>query len=136
LSRALCCIRVMSALAAVAILAAGCAAANNATSNLDERPYQTSYGISSAGTTTNLYSELFGSQKSATAPATVAAAAEPAHPASASQPTRPATAATAGRAAKPAPAQAASRQVQPAPAPVEVAQPAAAPQASKPPNGQ
>ena len=63
LSRSWSCIRATTALAAVAIVVAGCAAANNATSSQGEQPYKTAYGLSSEGTTTDLYSELFGSSR-------------------------------------------------------------------------
>src|SRR6202049_5344705 len=59
-------IRHTVALAAVAILLAGCAdsrlAANNA-ANQSEQPYSAGYGLSSAGTTTDLYTEFFGSSR-------------------------------------------------------------------------
>jgi hypothetical protein len=134
LSRSLSCIRATTALAAVAIIVAGCAAANNATSsqgaNQGEQPYKTGYGLSSDGPTTDLYTELFGS-KPAAAPATAIAVAQPAQPVTAStatQPVQPATASAATHQNKPAMASAATRQVQqPAPAPIEVAQQPATP---------
>ena len=122
--------RAAIALAAVAIIVSGCAGANNATSSQGEQPYKTAYGLSSEGTTTDLYTELFGPRKTETAPATVAAAPPPAQPVAAAttpQPAQPATAVT--RQSQPASATAAPRQVQPAPAPVQVAQQPAAPQA-------
>lgn len=68
-------------LGSVAIVAAGCAAANNATSNQasgqTERPYKTMYGITSEGTTTDLYSELFGSSQPQPAPTATVAATQP-----------------------------------------------------------
>jgi hypothetical protein len=128
LSRLLSCIRATIALAAIATVVAGCAVANNTASSQGEQPYQTGYGLSSAGTTTDLYTELFGARKPAAAPATTAAAAEPIQPAPAPQPAQPTTTA-AGRPAKPSTVSAAPRQVQPAPAPVEVAQEPATPQA-------
>ena len=122
------CIRAMTALAAVAIIAGGCAAATNASSQ-GEQPYPTGYGISSAGMTTDLYTELFGSSKTAAAPTTTTAATQqPVTAPTATQPTQPATA-TATRKGQPAIASATTRQVQPAPASTEVAQQPAAPQA-------
>jgi hypothetical protein len=80
---ALPCIRVAIALTAIAVVAAGCAAANNATSSQasaqGEQPYKTMYGITSEGTTTDLYTEVFGPRK-APAPATNVAAAQPVQP--------------------------------------------------------
>jgi hypothetical protein len=77
---ALPCIRVAIALTAIAVVASGCAAANNATSSQasaqGEQPYKTMYGISSEGTTTDLYTEMFGPRQ-APAPATNVAAAQP-----------------------------------------------------------
>ena len=128
LSRSFSCIRAGTALAAVAIVVGGCAVANNATSSQGEQAYQTGYGFSSAGTTTDLYTELFGPRKPAAAPATATAAAEPVQPVPASAPPQPATTATATRQTRPATASTAPRQVQPAPAPVEVARQPAAPQ--------
>ena len=58
------------AFAAVAVVAAGCAATNNTTSSQGEQPYKTGYGLASDGPTTNLYTELFGSSKTATSPST------------------------------------------------------------------
>jgi hypothetical protein len=81
LNRALPCIRVAIALTAIAVAACGCAAANNATSSQasaqGEQPYKTMYGITSEGTTTDLYTEVFGPRQSP-APATNVAAAQPA----------------------------------------------------------
>jgi hypothetical protein len=91
----------MTALSAVAIVIAGCAGANNATTSQGEQPYRTAYGLST-GHTTSLYDELFGSSKSVAA----TAAAEPVQPTSA-----------------------ALRQVQLAPAPGQVAQQPATPAA-------
>jgi hypothetical protein len=62
--------RTATALAAVAVVTAGCAATNNATSSQGEQPYKTGYGLTSDGPTTNLYTELFGSGKTATSPST------------------------------------------------------------------
>ena len=109
------------ALAAVAIAVGGCAAANNVASSQSEQPYQTGYGLSSEGTTTDLYTELFGSRKTATATA-------------AAQPVQPATGPASKRQNQPATTAAATRQVQPAPAPTEVAQQAATPQAPEEPD--
>jgi hypothetical protein len=69
----------VTALAAVAMAVAGCAAANNATSSQaqGEQPYKTMYGMSSDGPTTDLYTELFGPRQPAPAPATNVAAAQP-----------------------------------------------------------
>jgi hypothetical protein len=132
LSRALSCIRVTIALAAVAVIAAGCAGANNATSaqasNQGEQPYKTMYGITSEGTTTDLYTEWFGPSQPAPS-ATTVATAQPGQPVT-SQPIAPAQ----QNAAAPSPARrgqatAASRTPQPAlqPAPVQVAQQPAPP---------
>lgn len=143
LSRSLSCIRVTTALAAVAIILGGCAAANNATSSQAagqaEQPYKTAFGISSDGPTTDLYTELFGPRRRddqtgpATAttqqvqPAPTVAATQPVQPVAApASSTRPATATASTRQAKPA--MASTQQAQPAPAPVEVAQQAAPPQ--------
>jgi hypothetical protein len=134
----------MTALAAVATILGGCAAANNATSSQAadqaEQPYKTAYGISSDGPTTDLYSELFGPRRrddqTVAAPTTAAtqqvqpaptvAATQPVQPAAApASSTRPGTATASTRQAKPAIAS--TRQAQPAPAPVEVAQQAAPP---------
>jgi hypothetical protein len=80
-NRALPCIRVAIALTALAVVASGCAAANNATSSQastqGEQPYKTMYGISSEGTSTDLYTEMFGPRQGP-APATNVAAAQPA----------------------------------------------------------
>jgi hypothetical protein len=79
LNQALSCIRTVTALAAVAMAVAGCAAANNATSSQaqGEQPYKTMYGMSSDGPTTDLYTELFGPRQAAPAPATNVASAQP-----------------------------------------------------------
>jgi hypothetical protein len=124
LSRILPCARVATALTAVAIAVAGCATANNGASNQGEQPYPTGYGLSSAGTTTSLYTELFGPSKAATPPAAATAAAEPAQ-----STTPPATALAVTLQSRPATASSAARQAQPAAAPVEVAQQPAAAQA-------
>jgi hypothetical protein len=147
------CIRNTIVLAAAAAVIAGCAdsrlAANNAASSQGEQPYKTAYGISSEGTTTDLYTELFGSsrrddknaaQPAATAsattqpvpPATAAAATQPVPPTTAPAATRqaqPAAATAASKRGQPAVAAAAPRQIQPLPAATEVAQQPAAPQA-------
>jgi hypothetical protein len=148
------CIRVATTLAAVAVIAAGCAAANNATSSQasaqGEQPYKTAYGISSEGTTTDLYTELFGSRQSTSAPATVAAAqpdqsvvTQPIAPIqqslTAANPTRPAQATTATQPYRSNQTQtsSASRAPQPPsvqPAPVQVAQQPAAPAAPEEPD--
>jgi hypothetical protein len=77
---ALPCIRVAIALTAIAVAACGCAGGNNPASSQasaqGEQPYKTMYGITSEGTTTDLYTEMFGSNK-APAPATNVAAAQP-----------------------------------------------------------
>jgi len=75
----------VTALAAAAIVVGGCAAANNATSNQGEPAHQAGYGLSSSGTTTSLYEEIFGSRQPAAAPAaaTATAAAVPPPPAQA-----------------------------------------------------
>ena len=108
------CIRTATALAAVAIVVGGCAAANNATSaqasSQGEQPYRTMYGISSEGTTTDLYTEIFGSRQPPPAPATNVASAQPGQPVAA-QPITPIQQSAA--AARPGQATAAtSRQVQ------------------------
>ena len=147
MDRSLSCIRATTALAAVAIVVAGCAAANNTSSGQGEQPYKTGYGFSSDGPTTDLYTELFGSSrrddKNAAQPATAVVATQPVQPVTAStatqpvqpvaasattRPVRPTTATAATRQAKPAVASASTQQAQPAPAPVEVAQQAAPPQ--------
>jgi hypothetical protein len=80
LNRALPCIRVAIALTAIAVAACGCAGGNNATSSQasaqGEQPYKTMYGITSEGTTTDLYTEMFGPRQ-APAPATNVATAQP-----------------------------------------------------------
>jgi hypothetical protein len=80
LNRVLPCIRVAIALTAIAVVACGCAGGNNAASSQasaqGEQPYKTMYGITSEGTTTDLYTEVFGPRQSP-APATNVAAAQP-----------------------------------------------------------
>jgi len=144
LNRALPCIRAAVALATVAIVAGGCAAANNATSSQasaqGEQPYKTAYGLSSAGTTTDLYTEIFG--PSQPAPATTVASAQPTQPVTA-QPITPAQQpTTASGAARPGqtatvpnrqyPNQTAANRAPPPasvqPAPTQVAQQPAPPQ--------
>jgi hypothetical protein len=154
LSRLLSCSQATTALAAVAIVVAGCAGANNSTSSQGEPAYKTMYGITSEGTTTDLYTEFFGPRKPAAAPETATAAAQPVTPPTAAQPVTSLTAGQQGTMATAAtpPAQAAttstakgqikpavagtSRQVQPTPvpAPVAVAQQAPAPQAQPEPD--
>jgi hypothetical protein len=130
-------IRHTVALAAVAILVAGCAdsrlAANNA-ANQSEQPYSAGYGLSSAGTTTDLYTEFFGSSRrddknAAQAAATASAPPPQVQPVTAPQPLQPATQQSAAtKRGQPATASAPTRLVQPAPAATEVAQQPAAPQ--------
>jgi hypothetical protein len=154
LSRTLSCIRAATVLSAVAMVVGGCAGAgNNTASTQSEQPYKTMYGISSEGTTTDLYTELFGPRKPVTPPETATAAvqpvqqpttASPANPAvqppppvAATQPAQVSTSATT-RQSKSATTSTAGRQVQPAPAPapapVAVAQQAPAPQAEPEPD--
>jgi hypothetical protein len=147
LSRLLSCSHATIALATVAIVVAGCAGANNNTtaSQGEQQPYKTMYGITSEGTTTDLYTEFFGPRKPAAAPETATATAQPVTAPTASQqgataPIPPAQAATTSAAkgqTKPA-AAGTSRQVQPAPvpapAPVAVAQQPPAPQAQPEPD--
>jgi hypothetical protein len=121
LSRALSCIRAATALAAIAVAAAGCAAANNATSSQassqGEQPYKTMYGITSEGTTTDLYTEFFGSRQPPPAPTTAVATAQPVD----AQPVPPASQnATAPGSARSGRTTAASRTPQPAPQPAPV----------------
>jgi hypothetical protein len=132
-------IRVTIVLAAVAAAVVGCAdsrmAANNA-ANQSEQPYSAGYGLSSAGTTTDLYTEFFGSSrrddKNAAQPAATASATtpqvQPVTATGATQPAQPATASST-RKGQPATASATTRQVQPAAASTEVVQQPAAPQA-------
>ncbi len=136
------CIRVAIALCAIAVAAGGCAGGNNAASSQapaqGEQPYKTMYGISSEGTTTDLYTEFFGSNK-ASAPTTNVAAAQPAQAvttqsvtsqpiapvqqgATATQPNRPNqvrtnTAYRTPPVAQPAPVQVAQQPAPPAPPP-------------------
>jgi hypothetical protein len=90
LNRALSCIRTATALAAVAIAVAGCAAANNATqaSSQGEQPYRTMYGMTSEGPSTDLYTEIFGPRQPPPGPATSVASAQPVQPVTA-QPVTP-----------------------------------------------
>jgi len=146
LNRALPHIRIVIALAAVAIAVAGCASANNATSaqasGQGEQPYKTMYGITSEGTTTDLYTEIFGPRQPPPAPATNVATAQPVQPVTA-QPitpvqqnttaTRPGQTATATNRGQ---TTAASRAPQPAygqPAPVQPVQVAQQPAPPPPP---
>jgi hypothetical protein len=140
LSRALSWTRAAFALAAIAVIAAGCAAANNATSaqasSQGEQPYKTMYGITSEGTTTDLYTELFGPSQPAPAPATAVASAQPVQPVT-SQPIAPAQQTAVAPSPPPQSGRttAASRTPQPAPqpAPVQVAQQPAPPPPAPPP---
>jgi hypothetical protein len=144
LSRALSWTRAAFALAAIAVIAAGCAAANNATSaqasSQGEQPYKTMYGITSEGTTTDLYTELFGPSQPAPAPATAVASAQPVQPVT-SQPIAPAQQNAAAPSVatpsqtRPGRTTTASRTPQPAPqpAPVQVAQQPAPPPPAPPP---
>jgi hypothetical protein len=110
-------------------------AANNA-ANQSEQPYSAGYGLSSAGTTTDLYTEFFGSSrrddKNAAQPAATASATtpqvQPVTATGATQPAQPATASST-RKGQPATASATTRQVQPAAASTDLAQQPAAPQA-------
>jgi hypothetical protein len=136
LNHASSCIRVAIALTAIAVVAAGCAAANNATSSQvsqqGEQPYKTMYGLSSEGTTTDLYTEFFGSSEPPPASATAVASAQPTAAQPAAPVQQPVTASGAAR-NRPGQAQtAANRTTQPAsiqPAPVQVAQQPAPPAA-------
>jgi hypothetical protein len=106
-------------------------ASAQASSNQGEQSYKTSYGFTSDGPTTDLYTELFGSSRRDAAP--TPAAPQPVEPVVASttiQPVQPATTPAAKQKAQRATASAANRQVQPAPAPVtaQAVQPPAAPQ--------
>ncbi len=123
--------RATIALAAVAIVVAGCAdsrmASNNAAADQGEQPYKTGYGFTSDGPTTDLYTELFGSRKTEAAPATATAATQqvqvqPVTASTSPQPAQPGTASASTRQGQPKTATAATRQVQPAPAATEVAQ--------------
>jgi hypothetical protein len=147
LNCALPCIRIAVALAAVAVVASGCAAANNTASSQasgqGEQPYKTAYGLSSAGTTTDLYTEIFGPSQPPPAPATNVASAQPVQPLTA-QPISPAqqgtTAARPGQTATATNRQnqstAANRAPQPAygqPAPIQPVQVAQQPAPPQPP---
>jgi outer membrane biosynthesis protein TonB len=139
LNRALSCIQAVVALAAVAVIASGCAAANNATSaqasGQGERPYKTMYGMTSEGPTTDLYTELFGPKQPSPAATTAVAVAQPVEPATSqvavAQPVTPVQqTATAPNRTHPGPTTTASRTPQPVapqPAPVQVAQQPAPP---------
>lgn len=154
MAHALPCIRIAIALAAVAIVAGGCAAANNATSaqasGQGEQPYKTSYGMSSDGPTTDLYTELFGSRQPQPAAATTVAAAQPVQSVTsqpiaplqpsttAASPARPAQAATTAPLNRPSQAQTtvASRTPQPVagqPPPVQATPAQVAQQPAPPP---
>jgi hypothetical protein len=100
-----------------------------------EQPYKTAYGLSSAGTTTDLYTEIFGPRQPPPAPATTVAAAQPAQPVAA-QPVTPAQQSTTNSGTV-RPGQAANRAAPPAsvqPAPVQVAQQPAPPPAPQEPD--
>jgi hypothetical protein len=123
----------MTALAAVALVVGGCAdsrmAANNTATSQAEPPHATVYGISSEGTTTDLYTEIFGKRddKNTAPPATAATGqVQPVTAVAATQPVQPSTAPAGTRQAKPATA--ANRQVQPAPVATQVAQQPVPPQ--------
>jgi hypothetical protein len=116
------CIRVMAVLAAAAIMVAGCADSRMAASNTAQAApptgYKTGYGLSSDGPTTDLYTELFRSNKrddksgpanDTSAPTTVAGTVQPNQPV--------------------APVSNVVQQVQPAPAAGVTRQEAAAPEA-------
>jgi hypothetical protein len=139
LNRSFCCIHVMAALAAINV--AGCAdsrlAANNAAANTSNgtaqaQPstpaYQTGYGTSSGGFTTDLYTELFGSNKrdDKTAPSNEKSASATVPSAGVSG-TAPSAAAVSG----PVPPNTV-QQAQPAPTPTGVRQEASAAETSHP----
>ena len=136
------CIRIALALGSVAIVAAGCAAANNATSSQasaqTEQPYKTMYGMTSEGTTTDLYTELFGSSQPQPAPTTAVAATQPVQPVTAQpvspvQPNATAATATAPNRRQTAAASRAQQAAPVQPPPVQVAQqPASPPPAQEP----
>jgi len=125
-------IRIAAAIVVVAIAASGCTAANNATSSQasgqGEQSYKTMYGISSEGTTTDLYTELFGTRQPPPAPQTAVATSQPAQPVTAQPITPPQQAPTptrTARAGQPATATAAKgtpQPISPQPPPVQVAQ--------------
>jgi hypothetical protein len=129
-------IRVTVMLAAVAISIAGCAESRtgNGAQASGETPYHTSYGMTSDGPTTDVYTEIFGGRETANAaptalpppqqqqaqPVTAATPIQQAQPATGSPTNRQRTAASSAK----------NRQAQPAPAPVpaQVAQQPAPPQ--------
>jgi hypothetical protein len=132
-------IRTTVMLAAVAITVAGCADSRmgNATPNAasgaqasGEAPYHTSFGMTSDGPTTDVYTEIFGRRDDGNTAAAAPAALPPpgqqqAQPMTApAQQVQPATASATNRQRTTA----ANRQVQPAPVTAQVAQPPAAPQ--------
>jgi hypothetical protein len=136
-------IRITVMLAAVAITVAGCADSRmgNATPNAasgaqasGEAPYHTSFGMTSDGPTTDVYTEIFGRRDNGNTAAAAPAALPPpdqqqAQPMTApAQQVQPATASATNR--QRTATSTANRQVQPAPPPVtaQVAQPPAAPQ--------
>jgi hypothetical protein len=136
-------IRVTVMLATVAITVAGCADSRmgNATPNAasgaqasGETPYHTSYGITSDGPTTDVYTEIFGGRDTANAapaalPPPQQQQAQPVTAAAPIQQTQPATASATNR-QRTAASSAKNRQAQPAPAPLpaQVAQQPAPPQ--------
>jgi hypothetical protein len=99
LNRSFCCSRVLAALTAIAINVAGCAdsrlAANNAAANASSGTTQTqpSSGLYGGGFTTDLYTELFGSNQrdDRTAPSNEKSAPATASNTSASSTASPAT---------------------------------------------
>jgi hypothetical protein len=134
-------IRLTVMLAAVAITVAGCADSrmSNATPNAasgaqasGEAPYHTSFGMTSDGPTTDVYTEIFGRRDNGNTAAAAPAALPPPQQAEAApapnQQVQPATASATNR--QRTATSTANRQVQPAPPPVtaQVAQPPAAPQ--------
>lgn len=129
------CVRTVAALSAVAVIVAGCAAANNATSAQasaeGEQPYKTMYGLTSEGTTTDLYTELFGPRQPPPGPSV--AAAQPVQPVA---PAPQMAARTGPGASGPGQVMASYRAQQPAamqPAPVQPAQVAQQPAPPAPP---
>jgi hypothetical protein len=133
-------IRITVMLAAVAITVAGCADSRmgNATPNAasgaqasGEAPYHTSFGMTSDGPTTDVYTEIFGRRDNGNTAAAPAALPPPQQAEAAPAPNQqvqPATASATNR--QRTATSTANRQVRPAPPPVtaQVAQPPAAPQ--------
>jgi hypothetical protein len=107
------------------VIACGCAAANNPTSAQasaqGEQPYKTMYGITSEGTTTDLYTEFFGPRQPPPAPTTAVATTQPVQPVEA-QPVPPAqpNATAPGRAQSGRTTTASRTPQQPAPQPAPV----------------